>query len=98
MALYPTTKGTVFRYRTTLNALIGRIETEHALHKMFTELILGCGVHGSRDAPPAQRSQLLKLRGTGIVEARMKLAGYLGVKVKAEAARVAAARTVVAAL
>ena len=38
------------------------------------------------------------MRGSKIVEARVKLAGYLGVRMKAEAARIAAARAVVAAL
>ena len=71
----------------TRNALLAWLNAEHATCHTFTTLILGCGVHGSHDVPPAQRSQLLKLRGSGIVEARMKVAGYLGVRVKAEAGR-----------
>ena len=90
------------RYATNLlptrNALLVWLHAEHTLRHTFTALILGCGVHGSHDVPPAHRSQLIKLRSSGLVEARMKLAGYLGVRVGAEAARVEAARAVVAAL
>lgn len=46
--------------------------------------MLGCGVHGDSDAPPAQRSQLLKLRGDGNTEARMRIARSLGVRVGAK--------------
>ena len=85
-------------YLPTRNALLAWLNAEHATRRTFTTLILGYSVHGPRDLPPAQRSQLLKLRGTGIVEARIKLAGYLGVRVKTEASRIAAARAVVAAV
>jgi len=45
----------------------------------FIALVLGCGVQGSHDLPPAQRSQLMKLRGSGNTEARMRIARCLGV-------------------
>jgi len=80
----------------TQTALFAWLDAEHATRRTFTTLILGCGVHGPRDLPPAQRSQLRKLRSSGLLEARIKLAGYLGVRVKAEASRIAAARAVMA--
>lgn len=35
-------------------------------------LVLGCGIHASRDLAPAQRSQLMKLRGDGNTDARRR--------------------------
>ena len=37
-------------------------QDELALHHTFWALVLGCGVHGSRDVPPPRRSPLLKIR------------------------------------
>ena len=36
--------------------LLAWLNSQIALRHTFTTLILGCGVHGSHDVPPAQRS------------------------------------------
>ena len=57
----------------------------------FFNLVLGCGVHGSRDRdrdlPQARRSQLHKLRGFVNTQARINIVQYLGVRVGEEAGR-----------
>ena len=60
----------------------------------FFEVILGCGVHGSRDSPVIKKCQahnngqlpnhLLKLRGCGNIQARMLIGRALGVRSEAE--------------
>jgi len=59
-------------------------EEELSSHRTFTALVLGCGVYGSHEqnAPPAQRSQLPKLRGDGEKGERMRkrIALCLGVR------------------
>ena len=45
-------------------------------------------MHGDRDVAPAQRSQLLKLRGDGNTDVRMRIARALGVHVGEELGRV----------
>ena len=67
-----------------LRELVDWAEYELSVHHTWVALVLGCGVHGDRDAPPAQRSQLLKLRGDGNTEARMRIARSLGVRVGAK--------------
>ena len=88
----------VTNFRPIRARLLAWLDAEHCTRKNFTALILGCRVHNSRDLPPAQRSLLIKLRGSNTTDVRVKLADYLGVRVKAEAARIAAARAVVVAL
>ena len=68
----------------TVRLLIKWAEYELKVHRTWVALVLGCGVLGDRDAPPAQRSQLLKLRGDGNTEARMRIARSLGVRVGAQ--------------
>ena len=60
----------------------------------FIALVLGCGVQGSHDLPPAQRSQLMKLRGSGNTEARMRIARCLGVRTGVEVGRLRRAAAV----
>ena len=60
--------------------LLAWVEAELATRHSFITLILGCGVYGSDDLPPAQRSQLMKLRGSGNADARMRIARCLGVR------------------
>ena len=69
------------------NELLAWIEGELAVQRTFLGLVLGCGVHGARAEPPAPQSQLLKLRGDGNTDARMRIAAALGVRVKAELGR-----------
>ena len=61
---------------------------ELAIHRTYVALVIGCGVHASRDLPPAQRSQLMKLRGDSNTDARMRIARCLGVRTGAELGRV----------
>ena len=49
--------------------------------------MLGCGVHASHELPPAQRNELMKLRGNGNTDARMRIARCLGVPTGAEVRR-----------
>ena len=55
------------------------ITSELDRHRIFVFEVLGCGVHGNRDVPPAQRSPLIALRGDGNTEVRMRIARALGV-------------------
>ena len=55
-------------------------------HRFF-DLVLGCGVHGSRDVPPAQRSPLLKLRGDGHTNARALIWRCLSRRTRTELGR-----------
>jgi len=55
------------------------VQGELELHATFRSVVLGCGVHGSDDLPPAQRSSLRKLRGIG--GASERIAQYVGVRV-----------------
>lgn len=75
-----------------LTLLYDWLNAECAIRDIFINLILGCGVHGNHNAPPPQRSRFRSLRGNAIVEARMKLAGYLGMRTGDEAMRVGAAQ------
>ena len=60
--------------------LLAWADAELATRRTYVALVLGCGVHASRDLPPAQRSQLMKLRGNGHTDARMRIARCLGVR------------------
>ena len=60
------------------------LETYHN----FYRVVIGGGVHGDRDVAPAQRSQLLKLRGDGNTDVRMRIARALGVRVGEELGQV----------
>jgi hypothetical protein len=51
------------------------------VREVFTNLVVGCGVHGSHDVAPGERSELRKLRGDTLTAARMHIAGCLGVPV-----------------
>ena len=64
--------------------LMNWVKAELANHRTFVALVLGCGVHGCRDVQPAQRSKLLKLRGDGNTDARMRIAKCLGVRTGSE--------------
>ena len=64
--------------------LVDWAKAELANHRTFVALVLGCGVHGCRDVQPAQRSKLLKLRGDGNTDARMRIAKCLGVRTGSE--------------
>ena len=59
-------------------------EAELTKRQAFVALVLGCGVHTSREVPPAQRSRLAELRGGRNTEARMCIAQSLGVRVGTE--------------
>ena len=61
-------------------------------------LVLGCGIHASRDLAPAQRSQLMKLRGDGNTDARVRIARCLGVCTGVELGRLRRAAAVWGAL
>ena len=63
------------------------VAAELATRDTFVNLVLGCGVHGSRDLPQAQRSPLHKLRGNVNTQARQYIAQCLGVRVGEEARR-----------
>ena len=61
--------------------LLAWVQAELDTRSQFLAVVLGCGVHGNRSKlPPAQRSQLLKLRGCQNVRSRMRIAGFLGVR------------------
>ena len=62
-------------------------------HRFFG-LVLGCGVHGSRDVPPAQRSPLLKLRGDGHTNARALIWRCLSRRTRTELGRLRQAASV----
>ena len=55
-------------------------DAELATRHTMIAVVLGCGVHGNRDLPPAQWSQLMKLRGDGNIDVRMRIARCLGVR------------------
>ena len=76
--------------------LLAWAEAELAVHRAFIALVLGCGVHAasSHDLPPAQRGHLAKLRGDGNTGVRMRIAGFLGVRVGAELGRLRRAASV----
>ena len=81
------------RYFAVRRQLVSWVSAELAPRDTFVNLVLGCGVHGSRDRdrdrdlPHAQRSQLHKLRGSINTQARINIAQYLGVRVGEEAGR-----------
>ena len=68
--------------------LLAWANAELAPHRTYIGLVIGCGVHASRDLPPAQRSPLMKLRGDVNTDARMRIARCLGVRTGAELGRV----------
>lgn len=73
--------------RERIEGLIEWANADLAIRDTFLELVLGCGVHGGRDLPPARRSQLMKLRGDGNTDARQRIASCLGVRVGVEVGR-----------
>ena len=79
------------RYFAVRRQLVSWVSAELAPRDTFVNLVLGCGVHGSRDRdrdlPQAQRSQLHKLRGFINTQARINIAQYLGVRVGEKAGR-----------
>lgn len=68
------------RFDLLINSLLARIDAELHTTRTFVALVLGCGVHASHDLPPAQRCQLMKLRGDGNTDARQRIARCLGVR------------------
>ena len=84
----------LIKQRNLANQLASWAMSEVATRDTFLALVLGCGIHGSRDVAPAQRSQLLNLRGDGNTDVRMRIAGYLGVRLGEEAGRLRRAANV----
>ena len=76
-----------FAERRPCAELLAWADDELALYQTYVRFVLGGG-HANGDAPPAQRSQLRKLRGGGNVGARMRIAHFLGVKVGPELGRI----------
>ena len=66
-------------YMAHRKALLAWAKGELSTHTTYFALILGCGVHASFYLPPAQRNQLMKLRGDGQTDARIRIARCLGV-------------------
>ena len=53
----------------------------------FLTIVLGCGVHASREIPLKERSHFARLRGDLNVVPRMNIASALGVPTLAEVGR-----------
>ena len=70
-----------------LPGLLAWANAELAAHRTYDDLVIGCGIHCRRNLPPAQRSHLVKLRGDGNTDARMRFARCLGVRTGAELGR-----------
>ena len=85
---YESTIADRVQHSARLGRLLRWADDELETYHNFYRVVIGGGVHGDRDVAPAQRSQLLKLRGDGNTDVRMRIARALGVRVGEELGQV----------